>query len=286
MDFLYSKFIRIWVVPLCSAVILTTIIIGIQLITGISKSYAEPQSSSETTPLKVKSSKITPSKILEIGVEVIDYSPYYKIENGEYTGFAAQLFEGFAEEYGYELVFKPMPIKRLYESLLSESIDFKFPDHPYWATDLKKDFSVQYSDPVVGFTDGVLVLTENAKLLSHQLRSLGFVRGFTAWPYLEGINSGKIKARELNSLKSLLLLTLNQGVDGAYFNVAVAQTLLKNEFDGHPVLVLAESLPFDRNNYRASSLKASAPFKEFNQYLQSKNVKKLREQFLLPINPE
>ena len=59
----------------------------------------------------------TVADTLVIGVEKIDYTPYYNTVQGEYQGFARDVFDGFAEQYQHQVEYRPMPIKRLYENL-------------------------------------------------------------------------------------------------------------------------------------------------------------------------
>ncbi len=41
------------------------------------------------------------SKTFTIGVEELDYMPYYSGVTKKYSGFAKELFDAFGEEYGY-----------------------------------------------------------------------------------------------------------------------------------------------------------------------------------------
>jgi polar amino acid transport system substrate-binding protein len=225
-------------------------------------------------------------KKLFIGVEEIDYYPYYRTVKGNYEGFAADLFKAFAHAHNFTIEFKPLPIKRLYVELYAGTVHFKFPDHPFWNKEGKQGHTVLYSNAVAGFTDGVLVLEQNSALEKSSLKQLGFVRGFSAWPFLDDIERNVIQARELNSLESLLMLTLDKRIDGAYFNLTVAQHHLKHNVNKAGTLVLAENLAYDRNNYRASTTNKRAPLAELNAFLQSETAKTLRNQYGIVMNPE
>lgn len=73
-----------------------------------------------------------------VGVEAINYAPFYSDEGGDYSGFARDLLDLFAERQGCRFVYKPLPVKRLFSSLLNKSVDFKFPDNPDWQMTMKK----------------------------------------------------------------------------------------------------------------------------------------------------
>ena len=219
-----------------------------------------------------------------IGVEELDYYPYYRLHQGEYGGFASDLLQAYAAHHGHTVTFRPLPIKRLYQELLNGKIDFKFPDHPYWGKDVKADTAVHYSNAVVGYTDGVLVLPEKHAITT--INSVGYVRGFNPWTLLDAVKAGKIQARELNSLKSLLSLTLDGRTEGAYFNTRVAETLLAEQLNRPGGLVFAQKLPHDTNNYRLSTIQHPTVLAEFNAFLASDAAKSLLAQYELSTNPE
>ncbi|WP_445945097.1 hypothetical protein [Shewanella sp.] len=92
-----------------------------------------------------------------IGVEDIEYYPIYAKRDGDYAGFARELFDAFGAANGHSFQYKPLPIKRLFSDFLGNKLDFKFPDSPYWQTDMKADKNVIYSASVLEYIDGVLV---------------------------------------------------------------------------------------------------------------------------------
>jgi len=219
-----------------------------------------------------------------IGVEEINYSPYYHIKNGQYVGVSRDLFDAFAAKYHHQFQYRPLPIKRLYRELLERKIDFKFPDHPYWGKDEKKGAAIIYSNPVVGFTDGVLVLPGNNPVLGELFKTVGFVRGFSPWPLMDAIHQGKLKTREVNSLKSLVTLTLDGKIDGAYFNVEVAKSFLGSEFKNQNSLKFVKSLPHDTNNYTMSTLGHTKFIEQLNTFLASEQAMSIRMRYNLGLN--
>lgn len=206
-------------------------------------------------------------KILRIGVEEIPYLPYYESTNGNYSGFARDLFDQFAKEEGFKFQYIPLPIKRLYNDFLNKDshLDFKFPDNKYWAQDLKKDRSLYYSEGVVVYTDGTLVTPLKSK--RQTIKNLGIVRGFTPWDYLEQIKSGKVQVTENNSIESLLKLAILNRVDGVYVNVDVAKYLLRNNLKQENGLIFDEKFPHSKSSYSLSTLKHPELVKKFDSWL-------------------
>ena len=226
------------------------------------------------------------SKELWVGVEKIDYYPYYHLVEGEYQGFARDVLDAFAREYGHVVKYRPLPIQRLYQELFSKKIDFKFPDNPLWKKELKSTHFMQYSQPVVGFIDGVLVLDKRQKNIEDDFHKVGFVRGFTPWTLMDRIEDGQWRAKEVNSLESLLMLVSHGRIDGAYFNIKVAETLIERKalFKSTP-MIYAPSLPHDKNNYVMSTANAEnhQVLEQFNAFLASATMKTLLKQYHLVV---
>jgi ABC-type amino acid transport substrate-binding protein len=202
-----------------------------------------------------------------IGVENIEYYPLYAKREGKYAGFARALFDEFAGQSGHKFIYKPLPIKRLFKGFIEGDLDFKFPDSPYWKQDLKKGKKVVYSDSVVEYVDGVLVSPENLGRGKDALKSLGVLRGFTPWDFLDDIKAKKIGLKEVNSLEALIKMTKSKKVDGVYFNVIVANYFQeKTLFDKGGVL-FDSSLPHTRSHYYLSTIQHPALIEEFNYFL-------------------
>lgn len=222
------------------------------------------------------------SKNIVIGVEEIDYYPYYHLDDAEnYQGFARDLFDTFGKLYGHRVSYRPLPIKRLYREFLDSKVDFKFPDNPFWGKEEKQGSKVLYSDPVVGYVDGVLVKPKYKDIPIKDLKSVGFVRGFSPWTLMEFINKGVIKPRKVNSLESLIRLTTENRIDGAYFNVAVANYLLAEKFKNKHGLVFAQHLPNNKSNYRISSLAHTDILEQLKIFLVSSEAVRLRNKYKL-----
>ncbi len=195
------------------------------------------------------------AKTYTIGVEDLNYLPYYASDQKEYYGFARQFFDLFAKEQGITFEYKVLPVKRLWNDFLKEKLDFKFPDHSYWNSDAKKGLNVVYSDAVVHYIDGVMVTSANRGITIENFKKLGTVTGFTAWDYLDLIKANKIRIVENSSFVGLLKQTLVGRLDGAYINISVAQHQLETELKKPSALVFASQLPHTKSAYLMSSIK-------------------------------
>ena len=221
-----------------------------------------------------------------IGVEEIEYAPFYYVKNGQYSGFSRDLFDEFARIHNHTITYRPLPIERLYSELFKGKITFKFPDHNFWAQDKKKGHTLYYSKPVVGFTDGILVLKENENIDLTKVLDIGYLRGFNPWTLMGLIKENKVKSRVVNSLDSLIKLTLFKRIDGTYFNLDAAKYRMRNQFPDKTPLVLAKNLPFDRTHYLASSLKKSKVLDELNAFLISDAAHAIREKHNLALHTD
>lgn len=214
-----------------------------------------------------------------IGVEEINYFPYYYMEGRDYKGFAREFYDAFGKEQGIRFRYRALPISRLYRELITGKVDFKFPDHPYWGKEQKAGAMVHYSAPIVGFIDGVMVLPERRDMTLPELKRIGCVRGFTPWPLQSHIESGDIKKSQVNSWKSVFKLAFNNRVDGAYYNVEVANAIMKRDFPNKTALVLAPNIPYEKANYHLSTLNHKAVLDELEKFSQSDVAKALREKY-------
>lgn len=202
-----------------------------------------------------------------LGVEALNYYPHYSNEGGQYSGFARELFDRFAQSKGYSFEYRALPVARLYESFFAGELDFKYPDNQQWQEDKRKGLSINYSDPVVSYTDGVLVLPANKGKGVEQLKQLGTVRGFTPWDYLGLVEKGQIKLQEVNSFQQSLLQGINSRVDGVYMNAEVGRYQLNTVLKQPDALVFDEALPSSKGFYTFSTTKHAKVIDEFNQFL-------------------
>lgn len=216
-----------------------------------------------------------------VGVEELAYLPYSAVSQGEYHGFGRDVLDKFAEKQKITFHYRPYPVKRLTSSFLNGELDFKYPDNSYWSQEAKTGLTVHYSKPVVGYTDGVMVIPGRLGKGIDGFKTLGTLRGFTPWDYLGLIKTQQIKARELNTLDSLIQMAQNERVDGAYFNVAVANYFLTHNMNKPGTLVFDPDLPHTNSTYSLSTLKHETLLKQFNAFLDEESVwiSALREKY-------
>ncbi|MBF0207971.1 MAG: transporter substrate-binding domain-containing protein [Oligoflexia bacterium] len=217
---------------------------------------------------------VNSSKSVEylVGVEELSYFPHYSSDNGNYGGFARDLLDAFAKYKGISFKYEIRPLKRLFGDFLDEQLDFKYPDNPYWQADLKKEKNkkVIYSDPIVDYIDGVVVLPENKGAGIKKLKLLGIVGGFTAWNYLAQIKSGEVKVEDSVTSDALLKKVIAKRNDGAYANVAVAKYQLEKVLNQPNALVFDPDLPHTKSSYLLSTIKHPGLMEDFNKFLKEK----------------
>lgn len=220
-----------------------------------------------------------------VGVEDIDYFPIYAERGNEYSGFARELMDEFAAAQGIVFKYKSLPIKRLFGSFLEGKIDFKFPDSSYWKSDMKEGKNVVYSEPVLEYIDGVMVLPENLNKGKENLKKLGVVRGFTPWDYLGDIEAKTVKVKENTTLDGLMNLVKNKRIDGVYFNVIVARYFLENTKFENNLIVFDSSLPHTRSHYYLSTIKHPELIEQFNTFMKTNSglVEKLKAKYKVKI---
>lgn len=217
---------------------------------------------------------------LVVGVETTYYMPHYAYEGGQYGGFARAVLDAFAKKSGHELEYRAMPVARLFNSFLKGEVDLKYPDNAMWRSDAKKDKGVLYSDPVVAYTDGVVVLPERKGQGPEALSNIAMMRGFTPWEFLDRIKAGKMTTLEANAFDAVLLMAINKRAAGAYSNVAVANYTLKNQLKTPDALVFDGGLPHTTSAYHLSTIKRPEIIKQFNDFLTSEKatIDKLKQE--------
>lgn len=210
-------------------------------------------------------------KTYTIGVEDVSSDPYFSFAGNEYRGFSRELLDMFAKKNNIRFIYKGRPIKRLTHEFINQKWDFKYPDNPVWAKHLKKRRNVLYSDPIIKVIDGVMLLPQKRKLGIKNLKTLGALRGYTPWPYLEMVRSGQIKLHESSTIETLIEMVERNRLDGFYLNIGIAlHTLKLNGKQGQ--LVYDSSLPNHHSSFYLSSISHGKILKKFNQFLKSQKL--------------
>lgn len=230
------------------------------------------------------SSQIAGAEALIVGIEELHYLPYYSFENNEFSGYGHDLLAAFAADSGHELHFRALPIKRLYVEFFSGKVDFKFPDNRSWLAEERAGLPIQYSAPVINFTDGLLVLPSRVGNGVDTLKDIATVRGFTAFDYLAQIRDGRLRLSEMDTLEALTKATLSGRVDGSYFNVVVAARHLAKTERQPGALVYDPNLPHTDSYYFLSTIKHRAILAQFDAFMSShpELLVQLRQKWEIP----
>ena len=217
-----------------------------------------------------------------VGVEYLEYYPQHSYDPQQgYRGAYKAILDLFAKKKGYIFTYKAFPINDLYSEFVKKSLDFKYPDNALWNSQAKHNVSVYYSDQVLSFTDGVMVLNNRYGKGVEKLKVLGIPKGFTPNGYLHLVNSHEIALAEGDELKDVLGQLLIGKTDGAYVNKSVANYQLLKKFKVTGRAVFDDTLPFTQDAYRLSSIKHPQVIKEFNEFLHrhSQKIHEIKSDF-------
>lgn len=209
-----------------------------------------------------------------VGVEKLEYFPQYSYDPQHgYRGAYKAILDLFAKKRGYAFIYKAFPINDLYSEFIKKSLDFKYPDNALWNSQAKHHVQVYYSEQVLPFTDGVMVLKNRYGKGLNNLKVLGIPKGFTPNGYAHLISNQEIVLAEGDELKDVLGQLLIGNTDGAYVNKSVANYQLLNKFKMSGRAVFDDTLPFTQDSYRLSSIKHPKVIKEFNAFLHGNRQK-------------
>ena len=203
-----------------------------------------------------------------VGVENVDYLPFSAIREGQLIGYYRDLLEAFGKDSGHSFTYRPYPVKRLMNALVAGQIDFKVPDNPYWAAEVKANHDVIYSRPITLSIDGVMVRPEYLEADHNRLSSIATVLGFTPVPFIDDIKSGNIKLNEVTSLEAVIRMVDSKRVDGGFANVTVINALLTKEFNRPGLLIYNHDLPSLKSDISISTMQQVDVIHEFNDWLE------------------
>ncbi len=203
-----------------------------------------------------------------IGVENTDYMPLYRGDTANYSGYARELLDAFGKKYGHTFTYKPYPVVNLFDEFaVKKTLDFKFPDNPYWGGDAKKGAKIVYSKSLVLVTEGLFVLpAEKGKGLAN-VTKISTLRGFTPWPYMDQIVSKKIEVMEVNYAGAAINIGAAGRVDGVYMGVMSANYVMNDVLRRPGILVYDDSLPNSKSDFSMSTIAHPEVIKQLDEFL-------------------
>lgn len=206
------------------------------------------------------------AETIKIGVEDLNYLPYYRQVNGEYQGYARQVFDLFGKRYNHDIKYVIYPIIRLNDALVDGAVDFKFPDNPNWIKGSKIGSNFYYSDSVCEYIDGVLEKENKTDKLD---KTIGIMRGFTPWGLKNDLSLGKISILEHSVFEGMLKKVLTGRIDGAYINIYVGSHIQRtnSELSQMGSLVFNPSMGYKKGNYHLSTIRRKDLLDQFNEFL-------------------
>lgn len=208
-----------------------------------------------------------------VGVEQTAYFPIYETRGDDWVGFSRELLDAFAASKGYAFTYRVLPIKRLFADFLgNDELDFKYPDHPLWQSELKKGVQIRYSRPVFESIEGGLVLPQNVGHPIGEVRSLGTIRGFTPWPYIDALNNHSMNLEESDDLAVLVQMALFGRVDAVFVNVDIVDYHLNHVLKKPGALVLDPGLPNNTVAYLVASRRHPEVITELDVFLAAESV--------------
>lgn len=218
---------------------------------------------------------------LIVGVEELEYYPFFAIRDGDYVGAAREILDAFGRSAGYRIVYRPLPIKRLVAELLTGGIDARFPDSPAWAAEAKSGRAVVYSKPVLPYVDGVMVRPSQLGLAVDEVRVLATISGFSPEPWQSRLDAGKARMANSPRLESVLREVVVGHADGAYVNVSAADHLLASGLAMPGSLQFNPALPHIRSAYVLSSVTRPEMIARFNDWLDANGplLQTIRDRF-------
>lgn len=208
------------------------------------------------------------AKEFVVGVEQTDYYPIYAHRDAQYVGFAREVLDAFAAKHGYTFTYVALPVRRLFADFLGgDTLDFKFPDSPFWQPALKEGIAITYSAPVFESVEGAMVLPEQAGRSLADLKRLGTIRGFTPWPYQDAIAAKTVALEESDDLASLVQKALLKRIDAVFINQAIADYHLSVDLKTPGALVLDKGLPNNDVAYLMSTRRHPQVIAQFDAFL-------------------
>lgn len=218
----------------------------------------------------------TQADTFSVGVEVLDYSPFYSGKGRAYNGMSREILDAYSSDKGHSFSYAPTKIEKLYDNYFTGVVDFKFPDNPNWKADKKKGKDIIYSSPVIITKVGVIVLKGNE---AATLKKVGTVTGFTPWSLLGDIKAGKLKLVKATAMRKLLKMLSTGKIDGIYGSIDVVNfhsKKLGKEFK------FSNKYTPSEDKFHFSSFSKKNVIKDFNAWLEANKskVQSIKDKYL------
>ncbi|MDF2176687.1 hypothetical protein P2G88_00300 [Aliiglaciecola sp. CAU 1673] len=221
-------------------------------------------------------------QIYTVGVE--DYPhflPYSQYQGGVYSGLGRDIMDAFLDGKPYRFEYVVLPLKRMDQDFVDGKLGLIFPQNPNWVQDLKAGLDIAYA-PMLEFTDGLIVLKQNAQDAHLKLKVLGVPLGFTPYPYFEDIHAKTIRTIEATDYNSLYLMLIRERIDGAYMNSRIANYYWRAIMgEKSPPITLAEDAPQGSGYWHLASFKHKDIIEEFRHFMDENPqlIRKLKEKW-------
>ena len=212
-------------------------------------------------------SSLSKAEQFTIGVEKINYFPFFQMENKEMKlSFFKEVMDSYGSQKGHTFKYVEYPLSELTKALWEGKIDFRYPDNPAWLTGGVLKDNIFYSVDVVTFIEGLMVTSARSGTSIDTIRSIGTIKGYTPWPYVDRIKRKLIQHREFENAYYLIKNVSDGAIDAAFINVSVAEAILR-ESDLEGSLIFARHLPYLELDSTLSTRFHRAIIHDFSDYL-------------------
>ncbi|MCX7748020.1 MAG: transporter substrate-binding domain-containing protein [Clostridia bacterium] len=270
-------------------------LVGVMILAGCSQQSnnapaAEAAKSQENASVeKNDDSKAEPLGLKEYKVAVQDlaeYMPESEYKDGQYSGYARELLDLFAEKAGIKFTYVVLSLKRQVTEFVNGGADFKYPDNKNWSPEEKQGKEVIYSNNVWNSINCVVVQSKKENMKIDELKKMGIITGFTPFQYMDSIKEGRITVAENSDIKGLMQQVLEGRVDGAYMNPVVIDYYFEKYFQGRDKLVFAKGLPYAETTRHLSTIKYPELINKFNAFLESEKaaINELKKKYNIPLD--
>ena len=180
--------------------------------------------------------------------------------------FFKEVMDTYGCQKGHTFKYVEYPLSELTKALWEGKIDFRYPDNPAWLVNGNFKNNIFYSVDVITFIEGLMVTSARAGTSIDTIRSIGTIKGYTPWPYVDRIKRKLVQHREFESAYYLIKNVSDGVIDAAFVNVSVAEAILR-ETDLEGTLIFARHLPYLELDSTLSTRYHRSIIQDFSDYL-------------------